>query len=277
MSTLMTKRAVAALAAVGLAVGGTVVFETQTGASGAAPPAADAPTPPPPPDGVRPDVTPNVVATNATCGETITASLTLNGDLSCPSSLVAITIGAKSVTLNLNGHTIDGGSTSITGVSMSFASDVVEKGLISNFVSRGVDLAGSTSTVTAIRAVNDGVGIVDQGTSDKITNNIATGNSYGIVAYGYLSTYSGNHLLNNSQGGMFISDTGGVVTSNIADGNGFNGIWDANGLGVTLTKNTANYNGALGINGAASNLIDGGGNLAKGNTTSTQCYGVVCS
>src|SRR5215217_3471983 len=46
-------------------------------------------------------------ASHVSCGDTITADTTLDGDLvDCPSN--GIVIGADDITVDLNGHTIDG-------------------------------------------------------------------------------------------------------------------------------------------------------------------------
>jgi hypothetical protein len=287
MLNLMNKRAVAALVTVGLGVGGTVMWATQAGASGAVVTQAAGATQTPPPrphDIAQPAVTPAIAATNATCGETITASLTLNGDLFC-STGVAITIGAKSVTLNLNGHVIgDPSGTADVGVLMLFPSDVVEKGAVIGFVGGvGVEVTGAGSTVTLIKALNDNYGIADYGTKDKITSNVMSADLYGLVAEGPGSTYSGDHELNNSIDGIFVQSPGGLVTGNVANGNGGNGINDdtsSSGIdtSATLTKNTANYNSQAGIDTSGDSAVtDGGGNLAKGNTTTVQCIRIVCS
>ena len=47
------------------------------------------------------------LASHVSCGDTITADTTLDSDLvDCPNN--GIVIGANNVTLDLNGHTIDG-------------------------------------------------------------------------------------------------------------------------------------------------------------------------
>ena len=116
----------------------------------------------------------------------------------------------------------------------------------------------------------------------KITNSTATGNTYGIVSSGPAATLTGDHGLNNTSTGLYLGGTA-TVTSNVANGNGVYGIWDAS-AGNTLKTNTANNNGNDGIfaNQNDPKVIDGGGNTAKGNDTTTgtkpeQCYGVVCN
>ena len=63
-------------------------------------------------------------------------------------------------------------------------------------------------------------------------------------------------------------------TGNEASGNLDDGI-DVGVSGATLTRNTANDNGDLGIQ-AVPATIDGGGNRARGNGNPAQCTGVAC-
>ena len=274
-------------------LGSTAVMAAHAGARGRAISAPPTPSdhahptlPPGPPRKASERRAPQVLATNAHCGQVLTASLTLNGDLFCNGG-DALTITGKGVVLNLAGHQIDGASTSEDGVRVEGNSNTVENGVISNFISSGVDVLGidvptTSDTVSAVRAVGNFIGFTDGGANSKITNCTATGNSYGFDAFGTGDTYSGDHELNNSQVGLYLQGTTTVVSSNIADGNGTIGIWDASSARATLTKNTADFNGndGMSITGDPT-AVDGGGNLAKGNdyiagNPPEQCRGVVC-
>jgi hypothetical protein len=226
-------------------------------------------------------VAPDVTATNAHCGQTVTATLTLNGDLFCSGD--ALTVSGTSVVLNLAGHELGGDGTG-DGVQLTGKSDTVENGLIINF-SYGVDVQGTTDTVSAVRSVyNFNRGIMDVGTGTKITNSVAANNVYfGILSYSVGGVLSGDHELNNGTSGLELLGQKQTVTSNVADGNVFYGILDQ-GFGTTLTKNVANFNHLDGIliSGGDPAVIDGAGNTAKGNDYATgatpeQCSGVVCS
>jgi len=227
---------------------------------------------------------PAVIATNAHCGQTITASLTLNGDLVCTASL-GLNVSGTSVVLNLNGHEISGAGGG-NGVQIFGKSDTVENGLITDFF-YGVFVFGATDTISAVRATYNGdAGIVDDGTGTKITNCVATNNVFtGIASSSTGSVLTGDHELNNgstvSQPGLIVDGTKQTVTGNVANGNGGDGIDDF-GFGTTLTKNVANFNHLDGILVNEVAAIDGAGNTAKGNgyaagATPDQCNGVVCS
>jgi hypothetical protein len=294
----MTRRRVVVLAAVvcaGLGAGGVLAVQASASADGGSarsvPTAPKAPTRPdlskrPP---VRPmtangQVVPDVTATNVRCGQTLTASVTLNGDLFCPGGN-ALIIAKSSVVLNLNGHEI--GSTvsgAGIGVEVSGTSDTVDNGLITGF-GYGVQVFGATDTISAVRATYNRTGIFEAGTGVKLTNDVAAQNTFnGISSGGSGTVLTGDHDVSNGLPtgvyGLLLDGSKQTVTSNTAGGNGF-GIYDG-GFGTTLKTDTANFNHNDGIYVSEVDVIDGGGNLAKGNDYDSgqspeQCYEVVCT
>jgi hypothetical protein len=223
---------------------------------------------------------PAAVATNATCGETITASLTLNGDLTCTAA--GLYVSGKSVVLNLGGHTISGGAT-WPGVDLTGTSDTVENGSIQGFY-YGVEteVTSSTDVVSAITETGaHGYGMLLEGGGVKVTNSIAAfAQSDGIATGVGGDTFTGDQELNNGGSGLFTGN-GATITSNIANGNHDRGIW-ADSTAV-LTNNIANYNALDGILASTPN-IKSKGNTAKGNgyptptsTGADQCIGVACN
>ena len=68
--------------------------------------------------------------------------------------------------------------------------------------------------------------------------------------------------------------TGSRVERNLAADSKFDGIIVEN-PDTTVTANTANDNGELGIE-AVPGVVDGGGNRARGNGDPRQCVGVTC-
>ena len=114
MFGLSGRRAVVVASALFVGSLASAVVAVQASASGGGsgpvrPASLPAPTPPPGVHVQKAAVTPNVLATNAHCGQTVSASLTLNGDLDCSAvGGSGLTVTANSVVLNLNGHTIFG-------------------------------------------------------------------------------------------------------------------------------------------------------------------------
>jgi hypothetical protein len=277
------RRSAVLVAVVCAGLGAAAVLAVQAGAQGGTPTTPPKPSPnaQPPlrPKAATGKVLPRVIATNAHCGQTITASLTLNGDLSCFSG-AGLIVNANNAVLNLNGHTIFGPGTTFTGVELGGKSDTVENGVVTEF-SIGVQVLGPTDTVLNVRATFNGDGIDDFGLTTKITNSTASGNSAGgIDSAANGGTYSGDHEVSNSYG-VEVFGQNLTVTGNFANGNANYGIYDQ-GLGTTLTKNAAYFNARDGIYVNEVAGIDGGGNTAKGNdhatgTTPVQCRNVVCS
>lgn len=236
---------------------------------------------------------PAVVASNVGCGQTITASVTLNGDLDCGASGLGLTISGNNINLNLGGHTIFGAIISdgpgSMGVDIKGTTDTVQNGKITNFL-YGVFVGGKTATILNVRANANDYGIADLGTGTKITTSSAIENQQnGIYSVAVGGTYSGDHELNNGGDGILLYSSANVlVTGNVADNNGSNGIWViSNATGNILTKNVADFNGLYGIKNPSGSFtpgaFDGGGNTAKGNNYAvtpvdpTQCFDIACS
>ena len=118
----------------------------------------------------------------------------------------------------------------------------------------GADIPGSVNTVVSQdRFVDNGYGIFSGGSNNlTLTKNVVTGSKFD---------------------GVFASGAA-VLEKNRSDGNGGNGF-KLLSPATTVTKNTADDNGLLGID-AAAGTIDGGGNKASGNGNALQCANVFC-
>jgi len=238
-----------------------------------------APNPPVRPHSLTAHAQPAVIATNVHCGQTVTASVTLNGDLFCNGPGLVVT-GAN-INVNLGGHQVTSNTFQANvGIQLNGKTDTVQNGLVSDF-QIGVEVFGTTDTVLNVRASNNYDGIYDTGAGTKVTTStIASSANNGFTSTSSGATYSGVHELNNLYG-LVVFGTKTLVTGNVANGNSFYGIYDG-GVGSTLTKNVADANGGDGIRVADDLAIDGAGNTAKGNDyastfTPIQCFGVVCS
>jgi hypothetical protein len=175
---------VAAVVCAGLGAGSAWAVQASASGSGSSTPSTPtAPKLPPRPAGAA-KVAPAVIATNAHCGQTLTASVTLNGDLVC--SGAGLIIAKDSVVLNLNSHTISGpgASTGYYGVELSGKSDTVENGVITRFA-YGIFTQGTTDTILNMRLNNSEYGVVDIGSGLKVTNSTAAFNAgYGMYEGG---------------------------------------------------------------------------------------------
>jgi parallel beta-helix repeat protein len=130
-------------------------------------------------------------ASHVSCGETITQDRTLDSDLqNCPGA--GVVIGASGITLNLNGHTIDGtvphgACGTLYGVDNSAGHDdvTVKDGTVKQF-DDGIELIGASENRLSglnVRGNNcDGVFISDGAHRNVVVNNRVSRNDFrGIV------------------------------------------------------------------------------------------------
>ncbi len=257
-------------------------------------------------------VAPAMSATRASCGKTIRSNFTLRHDLrNCRGN--GLVVGANRITINLNGHTLDGvGTRASAGVRVTGFSGVVVKGGKIQQFGRGVWLVRATNGRILRNTISDSAdeGIFTNESSSRalIQGNRVSGSGVrlkatwadGIDARGDGLTISGNTVVGNFDDGIDANGRGDRVVSNRMDANGQDGI-DIDGVGtliqsnlatrngddgigvglhgsqVSITRNTANVNRDLGIQPKAGSFRDGGGNRAAGNADSRQCTGVKCS
>jgi hypothetical protein len=236
-------------------------------------------------------------ATTVTCGESITASVTLDGDLNCEGTTGGgLDIVNGGVTLDLNGFSVFGAAGS-QGIGLDNVKDTVENGTVVGF---GIEIAvngllppsrSQSVTANALQpseqdvvkstTVSGGsIGIDVGAAGSTVAGNVAADNTvYGIEAFSPGGIVDDNHVLNNGEG-MFVEGGSMKVSGNVADGNTGAGIAAANTVdgGTTVSSNVADFNGGLGIFADVSGgSMDGGKNLATGNTNPQQCSGLVCT
>ncbi len=252
--------------------------------------------------------------TDLICGTTITSSVALTHDVTCPGDGIEIDGGNPPLVINLNGHTLKGSGGSTFGIWVSGGSNVtIENGTISGFGS-GIDAEGSNNVkIGNIRASKDGDGIdvFDRAYYTVIQNSIITENSgdgvnvslysYSITitgstitrnaGHGYYANTSdgsfltGNTILYNGAQGIYLWDSYSRLTGNFISWNALDGIYITDYLPVPgvdiLTSNHAEHNGGygmvVGIPDEALPAADGGGNTASNNALSPQCLGIFCA
>lgn len=246
--------------------------------------------------------------TAVTCGATLTASVTLAADLSCPGSGVALTVGRDGVVVNLNGHALLGNGTGGTdGISVDGRKGItIENGTVDDFATDVSVQNNAGVRITNARIAHATVvGVLAEDGSDlTATNDLVFSNATGIeTALGGSVHLSGDAVESNTQDGIVISQaetatisgdkvlsngadgirvTGpATIGGNVANGNGANGISaDSTATEVkaplTLTRNRAAFNAQLGILVTPGGANDGGGNVVQANGTAAQCRNVVC-
>ena len=179
------------------------------------------------------------LAVHVGCGDTITTDTTLDSDLvDCPNN--GIIVGADDITLDLNGHTIDGDDALV---------DPCPEG---EFCDAGVFADG-----------HDGVTVMN-GFVREFATGVAVGSARDVRLAGLSST-------RNAFFGFLLFD---VSQSVIRDSSGSrNPVPDGDGLGMFASRNNRIVNNRFAGNSLGIHVEDSTNNLIKGNTISGQIEG----
>jgi parallel beta-helix repeat protein len=211
-------------------------------------------------------------AASVTCGQTITHDTTLTADLTnCPGD--GLVIGANDITLNLNGHTIDGTVTQLPACDEPpFGSDgirlgghdglTIENGTVQQFF-HGIEGGGegegvADSDLHALIVRDNRFSGISLGSNQLLNNhNRIVGNELygnGCGAGIFLNSADGNHVARNyshdNQGGIGICcSPNNVVEDNVVAHNSDTGIaiYFGNHSHNVVRHNTASANGNTGI------------------------------
>jgi parallel beta-helix repeat protein len=214
------------------------------------------------PDSARPGPD----ATTVSCGQTLTRSTTLANDLlNCPHN--GLVVGAGNITINLNGHTIEGTNAREPGTggisNNNHANVTIENGTISDFYFTGVGLGPhNVARKLTIRKIGAGCkqGDICAGiflfkssgstiTNCVVSNNVRAFQASGIDVYNSPGTrVERNRLLRNAGEGLAIFGSPRTrVIGNELDGN-HDGMDANNGSdSITVTGNHARGNHLAGI------------------------------
>jgi large repetitive protein len=230
-------------------------------------------------------------AVTVSCGDTITQDTTLDSDLlNCPGD--GVVVGAPNITLDLNGHTIDGDETGGpacdtfvegSGVSNPDGHDgiTIENGTIQEFAIGIVGGFGRSHMRDLTIRSNRFYGIIigafppDSVDANEIERNVVTGNGCGGI--GVFGGSNGRIELNQvtdtqaGEGGIVfpaismdgVSNT--LIARNTVSGNPGEAIGGGGDNGNTITGNTVSDNGdgIVLFDGSANNVVEK--NIATGN------------
>ena len=232
------------------------------------------------PDSARPG--PN--ATTVSCGQTLTRSTTLANDLlNCPHN--GLVVGAGNITINLNGHTIDGTNAREPGTggiaTNNHANVTIENGTITDFYYAGVYLGPrNVARKLTVRKIGAGckqgdicAGIVLVKSSGSkiancvVSNDVRAFQVNGIDVYNSPGTrVERNRILRNAGEGLAVFGSPRTrVIGNELDGNR-NGMDANNGSdSITVTGNHARGNRLAGLAVGALRGARVLGNVASGN------------
>ena len=173
------------------------------------------------------------------CGDVITADVTLSGDLTCPVGFTGtvLTIGADGITFDGAGRTVTAPGASTIFLATSKTGITIKDVIVAPGTGSGTGVLlidVTNSTLSGISATNRSVGIQSSGTAttgNVLQGNTLSGNVTGINFQGDGNTFSGNDLSNSSSFGLVINGSGFTITND----NDFTGA--ANGLGLVGPAN----------------------------------------
>ena len=257
-------------------------------------------------------IAPVAAGTAAKCGDTMISDIILANDLlDCAGD--GLVVGANDITIDLNGHTVDGsGSLKSAGIRIQGYSGVIVKGGIVREFGRGIWLINAVDNQvlgnTIENSAEEGVFADKKSGGALVEGNKIIGNGIdpvstwadGIDAQSYGATIRGNTVNNSRDDGIDANGNDVTIENNTMDGNGSNGI-DVDGVNTTIHMNTGTNNGHdgigggleadkvtlkgnitnnnrnLGINFKRGHVVDGGNNKAAGNADPRQCLPVKCA
>lgn len=165
----------------------------------------------------------------------------------------------------------------VTGNQISGSSRVFNSTAISITNGSGTRLEGNTVNG---RRTTPGI-FLNESANSVVSGNVLVNNSTGVLVRGASTTGTqirANQAFQNVFSGVAVESapTSTLVADNSVSGNGGNGI-SVSSASTTIARNTATYNGSLGIF-AVAGVTDGGGNRAFGNANPAQCSpSIVCT
>jgi large repetitive protein len=224
---------------------------------------------------------------NVSCGQTLTQNTTLTNDLvDCPGN--GLLVGADNITIDLNGHTIDGTNarkptTAAIETKGRRANVTIVNGTVTDFYFNGVSLSGRGNAVRKVTVRNIGAGC-KQGDicagillmscrrctiADSVVSNAV--HAFGVNGIDVYDS-PGAHVARNrvqrnpGQGISMFQSPGSHIVGNTSDDNKENGIHVNSGSDSTwVTGNEARGNRNAGIAVGASRKAHVLGNEVSGN------------
>ncbi len=203
------------------------------------------------------------------CGQVLTKSTVVGNDLSeCEEGLV---VGSNNITIDLNGHVIDGKGLGVGIRNDGFDGVTVKNGTVKDF-DYGVQLnAGTERNVVETLGLDAneiaGAYVDGAGGSNELRNNSATLNGRGIALVNGATgnVVSRNTVSDNAKEGLFIQGSSG----NRLESNGVTGSSDADVVLEGATANTVIGNTVFAGGDGGVNLVAGSNdNRIEANTSS---------
>ncbi len=196
-------------------------------------------------------VTAAPVATSVTCGQTITSSVRLTNDLTdCSGD--GLVIGADAITVDLDGHTIDGVGLGAGVRNTGFDSVAVTGGTLTQF-DDGILFAGGHGIVDAMTLTENqvsGVAIRGGPTGSVVRHTDVSSSPVGIELSGGTTgatVHDATLTLIPGDGVLLDGTTASTVTRTAVTGASQSGIALVGASGNTITDNTLSSNSGSGL------------------------------
>ncbi len=207
-------------------------------------------------------------AAGISCGDLIKKDTTLQRDLlNCPNA--GIVIGADGVTLDLNGHTIDGDNELVRKCPDESKTDFCEDGIVNEGHS-GVTVVGGE-----VREFAFGVSFYNADDGEvrgtTATRSVFNGILFFRVSDSLISgaTASANGLEHDYPGIAIVESDGNRIERTTSTGNADLGFY------VTESNNNVFVRNTLSANPEAGAIIDGDGNVVRGNRIARNGEGLI--
>jgi parallel beta-helix repeat protein len=192
-------------------------------------------------------------AVTISCGKSITTSIIVSNDLSgCLGN--GLVVRASNITIDLNGHTIDGTGAGIGISNNGFDNVTIRNGTIHQFNYGIVLQSGTTeSVVESMTLTHDDYALQISGAGDNtiVGNTISMSSDYGLFIENALGSnvITDNTVRLSSDTGMLLRGSGSnLITNNIVEGNGDRGIWLISSSGPSvITGNIVKNNQDSGV------------------------------
>lgn len=223
----------------------------------------------------------NIPATSLSCGQVIKTSVKLSSNLDCTGD--GLLVGADGITIDLNGHTINGPGADKSKIGLSLATSsgvtVTGPGVVQGFQAGVLDTGGQGDTISKVIFQNNQIAVFATGAKDtSINNNMMFGNDIGYASHSSTGTdFSQNMLNDNRLAGVTLVNSGDnkIDTNTIEKSN--NGIFvDAQSTGNDVNTNTVLKNTGVDLNNANGLPINVNKNSFVGNNCNTSIPDGLC-
>ena len=192
------------------------------------------------------------------CGQVVNGNVKLTSSLNC--STDGIIVGADSITIDLNGYTINGPGvdSSKVGVMIPHNSNIVVKGpgTVKNFQAGILVTGASQVTVNSLSLQENQIAIFTTGaTGLNVNQNIIKNNNIGIAGHSTSDSFITQNLMveNNLAGVTLVNSDGTIIDFNNVIKGGSNGVFldsQSNNNKVennNILKNPVDLNNANGL------------------------------